>query len=302
MRWIINVINGFSRREKRSLFLILIFILLSIFYRLWNSSKDPVSIEISEIQKQEIQEFISSIEKKVEKKKEYGPTREENKITEPEYFYFDPNTLSGKELSKLGLNDFVIGNILKYRDAGGTFTDPGDLKKIYGLDEREFNRLANWIDIPEQTREKALDKDLISGEEEIYLKDTAYELNRVNFSDLMKINALTPKIAGRIINYREILGGYYDIQQLKEVYGMNDSLLSKIKPHLVIDTFALRKISLNTATFKELLRHPYLEKKQVKKIIRLKDFYGDSIRFQHLIKNRTLDDSTLDQIEPYFEN
>jgi hypothetical protein len=115
----------------------------------------------------------------------------------------------------------------------------------------------------------------------------------------MNIEGKNLELAGRIIRYRELLGGYCYFEQLKEVYGLFDSVRIRLINEFSIDETKIMKISLKTAGYKELLRHPYLEKPHVGELVKLKDFYGDSIHFSHLVENRSLPDSILHRIKPY---
>ena len=58
-----------------------------------------------------------------------------------ELFEFDPNTANKVELTKLGLPKRVVNTIDNYRKKGGHFFKVADLKKIYGLQSQDFERL-----------------------------------------------------------------------------------------------------------------------------------------------------------------
>ena len=50
---------------------------------------------------------------------------------------------------------------------------------------------------------------------------TTVELNSVDTTDLKKIPGIGSAFANRIVRYRDLLGGYYTVQQLAEVYGID---------------------------------------------------------------------------------
>ncbi len=103
------------------------------------------------------------------------------------------------------------------------------------------------------------------------------KLVEINSADSLQLDELTgigPAFARRIIKYREMLGGFVYSKQLKEVYGMDSARLSGFINQIRIDTSHIRKLNINTATFKELLAHPYLEYEQVKAIVRFRDKKG----------------------------
>ncbi len=91
------------------------------------------------------------------------------------------------------------------------------------------------------------------------------------------------------------------MDQLKEVYGISLETLDRITDRIVIDTSVLIKLDLNSATFRELLRHPYLEYEDVKAMVNYRDFAGTIQSARELRDNYILPDSVLQRIMPYLE-
>ena len=127
------------------------------------------------------------------------------------------------------------------------------------------------------------------------------DINRADSADLLPLPGIGPVFAGRIIKYRNLLGGFANVEQLEEVYGMSIETLDLIKDGVVIDTSAIHKIQLNSATFRELLRHPYLEYEDVKAIVNYRDFKDTIQSFKELQSNYILSDSLLRQVLPYLD-
>ena len=104
--------------------------------------------------------------------------------------------------------------------------------------------------------------------------------------------------ATRIVKYRELLGGYVRLEQLLEVYGLDNDLYSRISPYIEPGG-SCRRLQVNRAEFSELLRHPYLNYEQVKVIVSLRQRKGDILSIDELAM---LDEFTSDDIrrlEPY---
>ena len=79
---------------------------------------------------------------------------------------------------------------------------------------------------------------------------------------MISLNGIGPAFASRIIRYREKLGGFYSKDQLKEVYGITDSLYQNLIPFIDIENnIPFRFIHLNTDTFGNLSSHPYIRGK-----------------------------------------
>ncbi len=125
------------------------------------------------------------------------------------------------------------------------------------------------------------------------------DLNSADSASLLPLPGIGPVLAGRIVKYRDLLGGYYRVDQLQEVYGLSNETLDRIRSRLKTDTAALRRIDLDTAGFRELLRHPYLDLEQVKSFVRFRDYTGPPLIPEQLRENHIWPDSVLARISPY---
>ena len=50
----------------------------------------------------------------------------------------------------------------------------------------------------------------------------------------MTISGIGETRANAIIAYREYLGGYTDVEQLKDIYGIGDGIFAKIEPYVTV--------------------------------------------------------------------
>lgn len=114
------------------------------------------------------------------------------------------------------------------------------------------------------------------------LQDTSYKPTQSYFKNTPKIIEkifvnqidttfihpfLYPKTIARIVKYRTSLGGFYDKIQIKEVYGISDDLYTKLEPHIIVDKASIQTLDLNTQTFKEINKHPYIDYETTKLIV-----------------------------------
>ena len=126
-------------------------------------------------------------------------------------------------------------------------------------------------------------------------------LNNVDSAGLLPLPGIGPVFAGRIVRYRELLGGYHGSHQLSEVYGMKAETVELISPFLIIDTSRIRKLPLNTSSFRELLRHPYLEYDDVKALVNYRDVMGKITSLQEIMEHMLVPDSVLEKAGCYFD-
>ena len=101
------------------------------------------------------------------------------------------------------------------------------------------------------------------------------DLNTADTTLLKRLPGIGSSFAKRIVEYREKLGGYCETVQLLEVYRMDTARYNEIKDYVKIDSlFVPNKLKINSDSFKILLKHPYLEYNDVKKIVNHREQKG----------------------------
>lgn len=204
---------------------------------------------------------------------------------------FNPNTVDSASLMNMGLSPKVVSNWTKYITKGGKFRDKEGVRKIFGMTSELFEKLDSFMIIPSPgiAEDKAGNKT-----NEIKLKnglkrDTIFrqifpkrekvqvmvqELNSTDSLHLIEIPGIGPVFASRIIRYRNLLGGYYNIEQLREVYGMKEETFSEASPFFTVDQANLKTFNINFSNIQELGRHPYVGYRTARKIFKLRDKIG----------------------------
>jgi DNA uptake protein ComE-like DNA-binding protein len=99
---------------------------------------------------------------------------------------------------------------------------------------------------------------------------TIVELNTADTTTLKKIPGIGSAFASRIVRYRDLLGGYYTVQQLAEVYGIDEERYASFVPWFSVDDSFVRKLPVNTLVQDSLSRHPYISYRQARAIIQLR--------------------------------
>ena len=100
------------------------------------------------------------------------------------------------------------------------------------------------------------------------------DLNNCDTNDLLSVPQFGSKRAAKLVEYREKLGGFYCYAQLQEVYVMQNIDTNKLKDYLYINRQKIKKININTATYKELVSHPYIDAYLTKLILQHREKKG----------------------------
>jgi len=212
------------------------------------------------------------------------------------FFEFDPNDLSVDKWKFLGLSEKTINTIRKYLKKGGRFYEPEDLKKIYGLKMDWYKRAEPYIKIRE------IDATNIKTGTGVIVNDKKAPLIELNSADsllLTDLRGIGPVLAGRILKYRNLLGGFVRKEQLLEVYGLPYETFENISRAVIIDTTGITRIDLNKAVFSKLIRHPYLDVYTVKGILNYRDIQGNIKDVNELKDNRIISEESFSRVKPY---
>ena len=100
------------------------------------------------------------------------------------------------------------------------------------------------------------------------------DLNRCDTSDIMRVPTFGSKRAQKLVEYRERLGGFHSFSQLKEIYVLQNVDLELCEKYFILSPTHIRKIHINTATYKELIAHPYMDAYLTKTILSYRDKNG----------------------------
>ena len=302
-RWITELL-AFSRKERSGI----IGLLLLIFLLLLGGQLISFFIPKEDYNFSKWEGEINLYLKNKDAKPSY------NKLLTP--FPFDPNSADSLTLSKIGLPDKVIANWLRYLARGGRFYDKKGVEKIFGMTPDYFSQLDSFLIIPvksfaprEENHRTSQDKfytdnrrDSVSRVSRVKWEKRVQpiiELNSADSISLVQIKGIGAILASRIIRYRTILGGYYTVNQLREVYGLREENFVTISPFLVADPSLIKTLNLNFSTLDELGHHPYIGFRSGRKLLRLRDTRGNFSSPEDLVS--VLNSDSLIRLTPYLK-
>lgn len=292
-------------RKTRNGALVLLFILVLLIF-LWRmlpaiipppDRKDEIALQAawSKFKKENMRETPDSLPRSFEpyrKKQSYGAATSPSVL-----FPFDPNTASEADLLRLGLPRYTVNTILKFRAKNPrAFKKKEDLRKLYTLRKEDYERIAPYIDIPEQT---VVATGSYKPPATVRQQVTLVELNSADAAQLMSLRGIGPGYAKRIIAFRSALGGFTHVDQLKEVYGFPDSTFQQLKGRFMIDRSLVRKINVNTADENALAMHPYIKKKLAADIVKLRNDIGLLSDLEQLRQVPLINEEKYRKIAPY---
>lgn len=212
-----------------------------------------------------------------------------------EYFQFDPNTVSYSQLISLGLSEKVASTFIKFRSKGARFCKADDLMRVYGIDSSTYQNLQSYITI-ETTNADLIELNNIPQK----VKPLSIEINSADSSDWVTLSGIGPVYASRICNFRNYLGGFVHIEQLKEVYNFPEETYNKIILSLRIDTSLVNRININFADIEELKNHPYCDYATARKIVDYRSEHGSFLSINQLLNDSVLSNVAFKRLSPYY--
>ncbi len=145
-----------------------------------------------------------------------------------------------------------------------------DKTKIAAL-QQQINEAKVSYGYSNNTAEKSYSATAVSNTKEYVKKKDYYdfkiEVNNATSEDYERLYGIGKVFAARIVTFRDKLGGFYSIDQIKDVFGVEDSVFQKFKKNLTIKPVKIKKININTAGFEELTANPYFFSTVAKQII-----------------------------------
>lgn len=141
---------------------------------------------------------------------------------------------------------------------------------------------------------------------QIYKKVAEPRLNAVSFSDadsiiLQVVPGIGEVLAGRIIKYRESLGGFHSQNQLLEVYGITEEVAGKVFEYFPFSPDIRQKIRINNLEASALAEHPYIDFGHAKVIVAFRKQHGNYTNADDLLKIKIFNEAWLERLRPYLE-
>lgn len=242
-----------------------------------------------------------------------------------ELFLFDPNTADSTQLLRLGLKPWQVRGIYRYRAKGGVYRQPTDFAQLYGLTKRQYETLAPFIRIADDYRPAAdFYRSEHKGQQNVrrdYLGEETTEeatsqagkgtfsyphklkvgehidVNTADTTALQKIPGIGSGYSKAIIRYRELLGGFCKPEQLLEIEGVPEGVLTFV----VVDASHIRKININKLSLSQLRRHPYINFYQAQAICNYRRLQGPIHDLQELRLLKDFPQQEIERLREYVE-
>ncbi|MBE6181355.1 MAG: competence protein ComEA [Rikenellaceae bacterium] len=199
---------------------------------------------------------------------------------------FRIDTVSARYLRAIGaLSKRQAEAFIRWRDLSG-IRDMEELRACYVISDSVATALEPYIIFPEQP---------------LRVGKIRIELNTADSATLRSIVGIGEKTIGRILQYRERLGGFLHIEQLSEIPGITERNYEKILQQIYCDSCEIQKIDINFASPNELARHPYLAPRSLRRLLKQRQLKGGWNTVEELVKENILTREEAARLAPYLQ-
>lgn len=214
------------------------------------------------------------------------PERERHALT-LELRSFSLDTVTTEYLRGVGFSYREAELILRYRDMIGGYRCYEEFEECYGVDSIMAERLRAYVIFPDNVapRPEAVTYPI--------------ELNSADSTTLRKVVGIGEKSVMPILRYRELLGGYYSPTQISELEVVTTENFRKILPQIWCDSAKIKKININFASPNELMTHPYLSSRMLKRLIKQRELKGGWSTIEEMIEDKIFTEDEAARIAPY---
>lgn len=220
---------------------------------------------------------------------------------------FDPNTVDSLTLIGFGIQPWKVRNFLHYRAAGKVFRSAEEMGNTYGWTAEDVQRLSPYVSVgtayqkrAETPRFEERKEHKEEGARPVETKKfhtlTKVDVNEADTAMLRRIPGIGEKISVAIVRYRQRLGGFHSVEQLREISIVSPELLEWFT---VSSSAAVQKIHLNKASFQALNSHPYISYEQTKALLQYIRLYGKVKDEETLLATGIFTKEELEKLRPY---
>jgi competence protein ComEA len=312
-----------NRGEQRGMLVMILLIVMTIFWRVMIiTTHQKEYMEEGEWEK-EVTAWLHNREEVARAKT--SASFSHNKAEADQLFSFEPNSLDDEGWKKLGFTPGQIRSIRKYLNGGGAFRVKGDVAKMYVIDDEDFARIEPFILLPDELPTKNSENtnswttsnswsenhnsqnqyqsswSSANGLTNRKKENIILEINAADTIDMVKIRGIGPWLARKIVEQRKKLGGFYDLDQLLEIYRMTPEKLDTLRQFLTLDKSLMQVRNINEISEEELRLFPYISTSQAKALMAYREKHGPFSTEPDMKKCVAIDEKTYEKLVIYFD-
>lgn len=281
-----------KRQQSGVLFLVLLIIISQLIIGFVNTTDSDEAIDLKTAAMQSFEARIDSLQQIAEEKKKF------------KLYPFNPNFISDYKGYQLGMSVVEIDRLHTFRKQRKYVNSAKEFQKVTKVSDSLLATIAPFFKFPDWVVKRRLREKRASNVEASlvsYTKSTS-DLNKATAADFETIEGVGEVIAQRIVAYRKKLQGFTFTSQVYEIWGLQKNTANRILKEFKIGRLpTIQKLNVNTATFKEVLKIPYIDYELCKKIFAYRDEVAELQNITELTNIKDFPMEKYDRIILYLE-
>lgn len=206
------------------------------------------------------------------------------------YAPFRIDTASAAYLTTLGFSARQASLIVRYREIIGGYRSIDEFRECYAVSDEMAATLEPYIIFPAPD---TLSVAANAAEPRIV------DINTADSAALVSLSGIGAKSAVHILRYRELCGGFYSVEQLRELDVVTDENFLRFSPRVWCDSTKIVKIDINSASAEQLAKHPYISSRMLRRIVNHRELSGGWRSIEDMVKSSIFTDEEAARLAPY---
>jgi DNA uptake protein ComE-like DNA-binding protein len=210
----------------------------------------------------------------------------------PKIYPFNPNFITDYKGYKLGMSVPEIDRLLAFRKENKYVNSPKEFQAVTKVSDSLLNAISPYFKFPDWVNKKKEFKNYKNYPNTAFAKKekiVIIDINKATQEELIKIYGIGEAISLRILKFKESLGGFVSMEQMKDVWGLSPEVIENLNLHFkVLALPNVKKIDINNASIKELSQFPYFNYQLAKQIVTFRSMNGDIKNIDDLTKIKGL--------------
>ena len=210
--------------------------------------------------------------------------RRKRETVELQPFMID--TASAHYLYLLGFSRRQAEVIERYVKMLGGLRSEAELRDCYVISDSMANRILPYVIFKQREEFKPEERGLV-------------DINTADTILLQSVYGIGATSAHHIVRYRELLGGYHSVEQLRELKCVTSENYARFFDKIYCDSCKISKIDINFADPKSLMRHPYISLQALRRIVKHRQLKGGWSRIEEMVDDNILSEEEARRLAPY---
>jgi DNA uptake protein ComE-like DNA-binding protein len=270
MKTLFQLTKG-QRKGIITLLFLIVFLQLAYFW--WKAQRNT-HFSVEEVEWLSMQHWIDSI----------SISKDENV---QKIYPFNPNFITDYKAYQLGLSIAEFDRLTAFRAENKYVNSAAEFQSITRVSDSLLAEIAPFFKFPDWVNKKKNNYNpnqfKQSNPNKAILGQT--DINVASQEDLVKIYGVGAVTAQRILDFRERLGGFVDIQQLNDIWGINSQAVTEIEKFFYVgDSQILKRLNINKANMKSISDFPYFNYTLAREIVTYRTMNNGITKIEDLTK------------------